>query len=214
MRPESGALSKNEVQKNIRPEQKKINVEDKTMTSREVKVYDIIARNAGSNITMQGISGLLGFPFTLMADVGVFFTHYGPMLNEIRAVYGRQPLSKDSLIPILKGCKKELLSDMILDKVLGNLPLVGLPANMLCAKAMTWRLGILFGMLAARGEAISVDNAAHAVTLIRTMFPQKDSLLFKRPSAGVVEKLLNTVAGDSIESFDEKMSRILDALAG
>jgi len=189
-------------------------MEDKTMTSREVKVYDIIAKNAESNIAIQGISSVFGFPFTLIVDLGVFFTHYGPMLNEIRTVYGRQPLSKDSLLPILKGCKKELLSDMILDKIFGNLPVVSLPANMLCAKAMTWRLGILFGMLAARGEEISVDNAAHAVTLIRTMFPQKDSLLFKRPSAGVVEKLLNTVEGDSIESFDEKMNRILDALAG
>lgn len=184
------------------------------MTSKEARVYDIIARNAGSNVAMQGLSGILGFPFTAIADVGVFFTHYGPMLNEIRAVYGRQPLSKDSLIPILKGCKSELLSDMILDKIIGNVPLFGLPANMICAKAMTWRLGILFGMLAARGEDISADNVAHAVALIRTMFPQRESLMFKRPSASIVEKLLNTVKGDSIESFDDKMTRILDAMAG
>lgn len=183
------------------------------MASKEVRVYDIIEKKAGSNVTMQGLSSILGFPFTAIADVSVFFTHYGPMLNEVRLVYGRQPLDKNSLLPILKGCKSELLSDMILDKLIGNIPLIGLPANMICAKAMTWRLGILFGMLAARGESISEDNVAHAVTLIRTMFPQRDSLMFKKPSASVVEKLLNTVAGDSIESFDEKMGRILDAMA-
>ena len=30
---------------------------------------------------MQGISGFIGFPFTLIADASVIFTHYGPMIN-------------------------------------------------------------------------------------------------------------------------------------
>lgn len=183
------------------------------MTNKEVKVYDIIEKKAGSNIAMQRLSSILGFPFTALTDIGVFFTHYGPMLNEIRAVYGRQPLNKDSLLPILKGCKSELLADMVLDKSIDNIPHIGIPANMVCAKAMTWRLGILFGMLTSRGESINADNVVHAVTLIRTMLPQKDSIMFRKPTVSLVEKLLNIVAGDSIESFDEKMERILDAMA-
>lgn len=36
-----------------------------------------------SNELMQGISDFLSFPFTLSADAGVLFTHYGSMLNEM-----------------------------------------------------------------------------------------------------------------------------------
>ena len=173
------------------------------MASKEVQIYDIIEKRAGSNIAMQGLSGLMGFPFTLAADVAVFFTHYGPMLNDIRAAYHRSPVTAASMAPILKGCKQ----------VVGNIPLFGLPANMICAKAMTWRLGILFGMLSARGEEIDLHNVLSAVRLIRELFPQRESFLFKKPSASLVEKLLLTVEGDSVESFEQKMDRILDALA-
>lgn len=183
------------------------------MNSKEIRVYDIIDKKVGSNVAMQGLSGVLGFPFTLLTDVAVVFSHYGPMLNEIRAVYGRSPITKEAFGPVLSGCKQELLTDMVLDKIVGNVPLIGLPANMICAKAMTWRLGILFGMLAARGEEISQQNVANAVHLIRTLFPQKNSLMYKKPSAGTVEKLLKTVDGDSVETFDQKVNTILDALA-
>lgn len=182
------------------------------MTNKEIRVYDIIEKKAGSNIAMQTLSSILGFPFTTVADVAVFFTHYGPMLNEIRAVYGRKPINSESLGPIVKGCKSEIIADMVLDKFIGNIPLIGMPANMICAKAMTWRLGILFGMLAARGEDIGAENVTAAVRLIREMFPQKDSLLFKKPSATLVQKLMTAVEGDSVETFDRKMNRILDAM--
>ena len=183
------------------------------MARKEIQIYDIIEKKAGSNIAVQGISGLLGFPCTAVTDVAVFFTHYGPMLNEIRAVYGRPSVSADVFLPIFKGCKQELLADILLDKIVGNIPLFGLPANMICAKAMTWRLGILFGMLAARGEEIDQGNVETAVRLIRELFPQRESIVFKKPSAATVEKLLNTVEGDTVESFDAKLDRILDAMA-
>ena len=183
------------------------------MSGKEIRVYDIIERKVGSNIAMQGLSGLAGFPFTAIADVTVFFTHYGPMLNEVRAVYGRTPIGSEAFGPVIKGCKQELLADMLLDKLVGNLPLIGLPANMICAKAMTWRLGILFGMLAARGDEINQQNVANAVHLIRELFPQKNSLMFQKPSVAIVEKLLKAVDGDSIESFNQKITSILDAMA-
>lgn len=182
------------------------------MAREEIRIYDIIEKKAGSNTAVQGISGLLGFPFTTVTDVAVFFTHYGPMLNEIRAVYGRSSVSADAFLPIFKGCKQELLADMLLDKVVGNVPIFGLPANMICAKAMTWRLGILFGMLAARGEEINQSNVETAVHLIRELFPQRESILFKKPAAATVEKLLNAVEGDTVENFDAKLNRILDAM--
>ena len=183
------------------------------MTIQSAQVYDIINSKAGSNTAMQGISGLIGFPFTTIMDVAVFFTHYGPMLNDIRAVYDRTSIRKDDLGHIIRGCKQELLADMVLDKLIGNIPLLGLPANMICAKAMTWRLGLLFGVLSARGEEINEDSVLLAVRLIRTLFPQPESLLFKKPSAVTVEKLLNSVKETSIESFDTKVNRLLDEMS-
>lgn len=183
------------------------------MTMQNAKVYDIIEKKAGSNIAMQAVSGLMGFPFTTIMDIAVFFTHYGPMLNDIRTVYGRTPISKDDLGHVINGCKQELLADMVLDKFIGNIPLFGLPANMICAKAMTWRLGLLFGMLSARGEEINQDSVILAVRLIRTLFPQTDSLLFKKPSALTVEKLLTGVAETSVETFDAKVNRVLNEIS-
>ena len=58
-----------------------------------IKVYDTIQKKAGSNQLMQAISGFLGFPFNLIVDGGVVFTHYAPMLNEIRRIYGRSNIS-------------------------------------------------------------------------------------------------------------------------
>lgn len=178
----------------------------------EARVYDIINRKAGSNIFMQGLTGWMGFPFTLFADAAVFFTHYGPMLNDIRAVYGRKPVSSEYITPIIKGCKDEVISDIIIDKVIGNIPIIGLPANMIAAKAMTWRLGILFGMLAARGEEINQQNVENAIVLIRNIFPQRDSYFYRKPSVENVEKLIRSVEGDTFDTFDLKVSRILDAV--
>ena len=182
------------------------------MASKEARVYDIIDRKAGSTIAMQAISGAFGFPVTLAVDAGVVFTHYGPMLNEIRSVYGRQFINKEVVIPVIKGCKKEIMTDVVVDKIMGNIPLVGLPANMICAKAMTWRLGILFGMLAARGEEINADSVERATQAIRKLFPQNNTFKFKKPSVTVVEKLLNIVENDTIQEFDQKVMAILNGL--
>lgn len=180
--------------------------------NKEARVYDIIEKKAGSNILMQGLTGWMGFPFTLFADTAVFFTHYGPMLNEIREVYGREPLSGEFIAPILKGCKDEVISDIVMDKVIGNIPIIGMPANMIAAKAMTWRLGILFGMLSARGEEINEHNVERAMVLIRNLFPQKDSYLFRKPSVENAQKLIRSVEGDTFDTFDSKVSKILDAV--
>lgn len=55
--------------------------------SKSTQVYTLIESKTSSNVAMQGLSGLMGFPWTLIADTGVVFTHYGPMLNEIRRIF-------------------------------------------------------------------------------------------------------------------------------
>lgn len=175
------------------------------------KSYEIINSKASSNIAIQGISGLLGFPFTLLADGAVIFTHYGAMLNEIRSLYGRMPVSEAVVTTIIKGISSELIFDIVADKFLGNVPLIGIYFNAICAKTMTWRLGILFTMLSARGEAIDEYAVQDTTKLIRMVFPQTDAFKFQQPTYPTFEKLVMSVEGNSMEQFNQKITKALCA---
>lgn len=187
-------------------------VQNELMEQKAKQVFDLIQSKASSNELLQGVSGLFGFPFTLLADAGVIFTHYGPMLNRIRSIYGRSSVTADVIKPIIDGCKSEILADIIVDKVIGQIPVLGIGANVMCAKTMTWRLGILFGMLASRGEDISSADSQAAMAAIRGLFPQKSMFTFSTPSVNTVIKLLTKVEDCSEYEFNEKVERILDAL--
>lgn len=176
------------------------------------KVYTKIDHFSGSNQVIQGLSGAIGFPATLIVDAATLFTHYGPMINDIRSLYGREPLSKDTLIPILKGTASDIVCDLVLDKVVGQVPVVGIPFNIMCAKAMSWRYGLMFAMLSARGESITEETVKKTCVLIRTLFPQGHSFIFKKPSVVTVEKLLNAVDDCEIENYEKKIEKILDNL--
>lgn len=174
------------------------------------KAYEIINSKASSNVAIQGLSGVLGFPFTLLADGAVIFTHYGAMLNEIRSLYGRTPVSESVVTTIVKGISSELIFDIVADKFLGNVPLVGIYFNAICAKTMTWRLGILFTMLSARGEAIDDYVVADTSKLIRMVFPQTDAFKFQQPTYPTFEKLIISVAENSMEQFNQKIRKALE----
>ena len=137
------------------------------------QAYDIIRTSADSNIMMQGISGIFGFPWNLAADGASVFTHYIPMLSKIRTLYSRSQLTDNTLKPLITGIMSEILFDLLIDKGLGSIPIIGVYFNIICAKAMTWRLGILFSMLSARGEVIDRDGIAGAVKVIRLMLDRK-----------------------------------------
>ncbi len=173
--------------------------------------YEIINRIASSNVVIQGLTGVLGFPFTLMADGAVIFTHYGAMLNEIRSLYQLPPVSEAVVSSIVKGISSELLVDVIFDKVLGQLPIVGIYFNAICAKTMTWRLGVLFTMLSARGEIIDDSSVADCTKMIRLVFPQKDTFTFAQPTYDTFEKLVSSVTNNSEDEFKDKISKALSA---
>lgn len=174
------------------------------------RAYEIINSKASSNIAIQGLSGVFGFPFTLLADGAVIFTHYGTMLNEIRSLFGRTPVSENVVGSIVKGISSELIFDVVADKVLGNVPLVGIYFNAICAKTMTWRLGILFTMLSARGEAIDDYTVQDTTKLIRLVFPQTDAFKFQQPTYPTFEKLVLSVTDNTMEQFNNKISKALD----
>ena len=154
-------------------------------------VYKLIEEKANSNTLIQGLTGLVGFPFTLIADGAVVFTHYGAMMNEIRALKGYGQVTADVIKPIITSISSEILFDLVADKVLGQIPLIGVYFNVICAKTMTWRLGILFAMLAKRGEGLSGEDMNVLARKIRMQFPQSDALTFKQPDYGVFEMLLS-----------------------
>lgn len=184
------------------------------MITIENKVYDIIDKTASSNVLIQALSGIAGFPFTLFADTGVIFTHYGKMFNQIRELYEHEPIGKEAIGTFISGCKDEVLIDIVVDKILGNIPIIGIPANMIAARAMTWRLGLVMGMLSARGESIDAENVRNAAVLVRKAFPQQKSLMYQKPSRQVATKLLSVLEDISVEDFNDKLNRILEQMAG
>lgn len=173
------------------------------------KAYMIINDTANSNSIVQGISGIAGFPFTLIADGVTLFTHYGEMLNKIRILYDRTPVSEEIIGPILTGMTSEVLFDIVADKVLGNVPILGVYFNAICAKTMTWRIGIVFTMLAARGDSVSCANITDVTKLVRQMFPQNDTFKFKQPTYATFEKMVVSVGENSEEVFNQKISNAL-----
>ena len=75
---------------------------------------------------------------------------------------------------------------------------------------MTWRLGILFTMLSARGEAIDDYAVQDTTKLIRLVFPQTDAFKFQQPTYPTFEKLVLSVTDNTMEQFNNKISRALD----
>ena len=106
------------------------------------KAYKLIMSKAKNNSIIQGLSGIAGFPFTIGVDVAVIPTIYIPLWNEIREIYGYDKLETEKMIPILKPILPEIFTDLALDKFAGQIPLIGVYFNAICAKTMTWRLGI------------------------------------------------------------------------
>lgn len=153
-------------------------------------VYRIIEEKADSNSLIQGLTGIVGFPLTLIADGAVVFTHYGAMINEIRGLCGFAPVTVDILEPIVKSISGEILFDLVTDKVLGQIPVIGIYFNAICAKTMTWRLGILFAMLAGRGEGMEESDMKEIARRIRSVFPQSDAMRFKQPDYPAFERLI------------------------
>ena len=75
-------------------------------------IYKLIGRRANSNAFIQGISGAAGFPFTLAADAAVLLTHYEPLINDIRRLYGRSLISSGDAGRLFAGMFKEILIDI------------------------------------------------------------------------------------------------------
>ena len=173
--------------------------------------YEIINNKAQSNSFIQGLSGLGGFPWTLLADGVTLFTHYLDMINSIRRLYGRREVSEKEISAVLGGLSSEIMVDIMADKLAGNIPIIGIYFNAICAKTMTWRIGILMTMLSARGESVDDVAIKDSMIVIRNIFPQVDMFKFAQPDYATFKKMVVSVADDTIEEYNRKIKKAMDA---
>ncbi len=173
--------------------------------------YELIEKRAHLNAGAQALSGFFGIMAALAVDAAVIPTIYIPMWNDIRALYHQPPIHQDEATQILLSLVPELLSDLVFDKILGNVPVIGSYFNAVCAKQMTWRLGMLFALLAARGDAVQHVECSRAMALIRQLFPQKDMFTFSNPDFDRFKTLMNAVDSCTPEQFNQKIDKAMAA---
>jgi len=174
-------------------------------------VYKLINSKANSNAFIQGVSGIAGFPATVAVDGIVIFTHYEPMINDIRKVYGRREISAKDLAPMMGSFIKEILADVAVDKFLGHIPVAGAYFNAVAAKALTWRLGMLVTIISSRGEEFNKENISSVIKLIRYVTPLNELLKLKKPDYDVFKRIATSVSGNEISEFDNKVQTALKA---
>ena len=174
-------------------------------------VYKMIKTKANSNAFIQAVSGVVGFPSTLAVDGLVILTHYEPMINDIRRIYGRTPVSVKEFLPVFRSMLKEILLDFAVDKVLGHIPIAGVYFNAISAKALTWRLGMLVAVVSSKGEEFTKENLGNLVRLIRYITPQTDVFKFTTPDYEMFRKIVLSVADNEAEVFENKIQTALRA---
>ena len=101
---------------------------------------------------------------------------------------------------------------MVFDKIMGSIPLAGAYFNAICARTLTWRLGILFAMLSSRGRDIPSGAVGEAVILIRECFPQGDMFSFTIPERSTFITLVTSVKAVSENDFQRKINSALTAI--
>ena len=183
-----------------------------TNSNQAALAYDLVKNKANSNSFLQGVSGVAGFPFTLLADAGSIPLIYVSLWNDIRRLYGHDEMSTDALIAFVKPMLPEVLLDIALDKFLGNVPVIGIYFNAICAKTLTWRFGTLFAFLSSRGADIPNESLKTALALVREVFPQREMFTFTTPERAKFIDLVVSIEGASQYDFGKKVDRALSAL--
>lgn len=174
-------------------------------------IYKMIKGKANSNAFIQGVTGITGFPSNLVVDGIAIFTHYKPLINDIRKLYGRSEISAKELSPMMGSLVKELLFDVVADKVLGSVPVAGVYFNAVSAKALTWRLGMLVTVLSSRGEEFNKENISSVIKLIRYVTPINELLKLKKPDYDVFKRISSSVRDMEASEFENKVQTALKA---
>ena len=177
-----------------------------------LRTYNIIDETANSDAMIEAISGFLGFPFTLIADGATVLTHYIPMLGKIRELNGKAPWTAESFGPIFKSLSSELLFDILVDKVLGQIPIAGIYFNLICAKSLTWRVGMLCAMCSClQNDVTDIETLKKTSILIREIFPQRSIFKFAKPNYNDFRKVMLSIMNNDASAFGSKINKALEA---
>ncbi len=172
--------------------------------------YEIIKGKTLANCAMQTASGVLGGGSALAADLIAVAAFYVPMWNEIRAVYGCGTIGMAEIMTVLKSAGPYLAADLVMDKVFGPIPVLGMPINYFCAKVMTWRLGTLFTFFASRGEGVNPNLAAWASQFMIDVFPRGAFSFTKVPSRQHFVDFVSNASGDSDYDCEVRIARAME----
>jgi hypothetical protein len=176
------------------------------------EAYSIIQKKSEDNTIVQSLSGIFGWPITIGTDIAVIPMIYVPLWDRIRELYSLSNIAADAMSNIIKGILSEIFVDIALDKVMGNVPLIGIYFNAICAKTMTWRLGTLFTMLSAQGPDVEHIEVRDSMALIRKVFPQSDMFKFTTPEKEAFLKLVDGISNVTPEEYNRKVHKMLDMM--
>lgn len=189
------------------------------MTSQEERasrVYERTRRLANGNAWVQGLSGVFGMGANWVVDVAVI-PYYAELWNDIRKIYGRGEITLTAATAFLKPNLGFLVQDLVWDKLVGSIPIVGIPFNIAFAKALTWRLGAWFGLLSALGDDGNPDEMVtrSSMQLTREIFPSTGSVFsFEAPKKDVFVAFIAAQDGITQGEAKRRMAVALQALQG
>lgn len=188
---------------------------DAEKRARAELVYEKTRRLATGNLIAQGASGFFGFATNLLVDAAAI-PFYADLWNQIRDVYGKGSITAEAAKAYLQPNLGFLAQDLLWDKVVGSIPIIGVPFNIVFAKALTWRLGAWFGLLSAIGDEDDVDSLTEVtMQLTREVFPSSRSVFdFAAPDRDVFVTFIASVDGLSTEEARDRTQRALDVLQG
>ncbi len=189
------------------------------MTPKEKRAKEVYQKTkslANRNAFVQGFSGIIGSGFNLAVDAAAI-PFYIKLWNDIREVYGKGKITPAAAKAYIKPNLGFLAQDLIWDKLVGTIPVIGMPFNAAFAKALTWRLGAWFGLLSALNEESVSDEAIIRATiqLTQEVFPSVgDTFTFKGPDQKTFVSFIAAQDGLSTKEAARRVKVALDVMQG
>jgi hypothetical protein len=180
---------------------------------RAARVYSIINDYTRGNMFIQGLAGLFGSGVPVITDVAAVGL-YAVMWSDINSVYGHKAkFGWSELWTMIKGSWLVFAADIGVDKLIEQIPVLGIPSNVLAAKILTWRIGYYLGVISAlgayAGTAKQGENAKLIAEYSSTIFPRSVFTL-SSPDQQVFIETLAQVEVEGGDSYDW-MREVLEA---
>ncbi len=187
-----------------------------TKEKRAIEVYRKTRSLANKNAIAQGFSGAFGLGVNLAVDIAAL-PFYAGLWNDIRNIYGKGTITLPAAKAYLRPNLGFLAQDLLWDKMVGSVPVVGIPFNVAFAKALTWRLGAWFGILSALGEEIGAEEmlVRSTMQLTREIFPSNgDVFTFKTPHQVTFVAFIAAQDGLNAQEAQRRTQAALNVLTG